>query len=241
MHPLFALLLALAAPALCLSAAPLPIPSLPTLTFTAPDWVSVKAPPFNAKGDGVTDDTAAIQAALHIMGHGYANNTVFFPAGTYLITRTLVINSTLGTAIYGAGGATTLKWGAGRAPTPPATSLLAGAWPPGPPSNISRLIWSIGNTRFTMEGFVLDGNAGACGVGFDHASHCAQGGFCGAYESGVTHRNLHFKGFFVAGVRVGSAQPPHGDDTASAEIQYTNCIFEGNRAGISLLAWNDVR
>jgi hypothetical protein len=211
------------------------------LTFAAPDWVSVKSPPFNAKGDGVTDDTAAIQAALLIMGKHYANNTVYFPPGTYLITKTLVINSTLGTAIYGAGAATTLKWGAGRAPTPPATSLLAGAWPPAPPANISRLIWSIGNTRFTMEGFILDGNAGNCGVGFDHASYCVQGGFCGAYESGVTHRNLHFKGFFVAGVRVGSGQPPHGMDTASAEMQYTNCIFEGNRAGISLLAWNDVR
>jgi len=50
---------------------------------------------------------------------------------------------------------------------------------------------------------------------------------------------MHFRGFFVAGVRVGWAQPPHGNDVASAEIQYTNCIFEGNRAGVSLLAWND--
>ena len=113
-------ILALASPALSLPGAPLPIPALPTLTFAAPDWVSVKSPPFNAKGDGVTDDTAAIQAALLIMGKHYANNTVYFPPGTYLITKTLVINSTLGTAIYGAGAATTLKWGAGRAPTPPA-------------------------------------------------------------------------------------------------------------------------
>lgn len=47
--------------------APLPIPELPVLTFAGPDWVNVKSPPFNAKGDGITDDTAAIQKALSIM------------------------------------------------------------------------------------------------------------------------------------------------------------------------------
>jgi len=104
------------------------------------------------------------------------------------------------------------------------------------------MFWSIGNTRFTMEGLVLDGAGGQCGVGFDHASLCLDPNhkaFCGAYESGITHRHLHFKNFFVAGIRVGTSQPPHGIDTASAEIQYTNSIFEGNRAGVSFLAWND--
>lgn len=42
---------------------------------------------FGAKGDGQTDDTAAIQQALD--EHG---NRLFFPAGTYLITQTLKID-----------------------------------------------------------------------------------------------------------------------------------------------------
>jgi len=54
------------------------------------DVVSVKD--FGAKGDGVTDDTAAIQASLV----GYPNDpstgrTVFFPEGTYRVTDTITV------------------------------------------------------------------------------------------------------------------------------------------------------
>jgi hypothetical protein len=44
------------------------------------DGVSVKS--FGAKGDGTTDDTAAIQAAID------ASSSVFFPAGTYIVSGT---------------------------------------------------------------------------------------------------------------------------------------------------------
>jgi len=43
---------------------------------------------YGAKGDGVTDDTAAIQAAIDYV----TNGTVFFPAGQYKITSTLKIS-----------------------------------------------------------------------------------------------------------------------------------------------------
>ena len=42
---------------------------------------------YGAVGDGVADDTAAIQAAIA------ADLNVFFPAGTYKITDTLVVRS----------------------------------------------------------------------------------------------------------------------------------------------------
>jgi parallel beta-helix repeat protein len=51
--------------------------------------VSVKD--FDAVGDGVTDDTVAIQAAITAS----ANNTLFFPAGTYLFSSTINLVSNI--------------------------------------------------------------------------------------------------------------------------------------------------
>ncbi|HDR7795306.1 TPA: BppU family phage baseplate upper protein [Bacillus luti] len=50
--------------------------------------INVRQPPYNAKGDGIADDTAAIQAALtYIKTNGYG--TVWFPNGTYNISGKL--------------------------------------------------------------------------------------------------------------------------------------------------------
>jgi hypothetical protein len=55
--------------------------------------INVKNPPYNAQGDGETDDTAAIQAAIRFAldrGGRYSKPPfVYFPAGTYLVTGEL--------------------------------------------------------------------------------------------------------------------------------------------------------
>ena len=49
--------------------------------------VNVKAAPYSARGDGQTDDTAAIQQALNdMMGQ---HKILFFPTGTYLVSAQL--------------------------------------------------------------------------------------------------------------------------------------------------------
>ena len=62
-------------------------------------WVDVKA--YGAKGDGTTDDTAAIQAAINALVGG---GTVFLPPGDFKVTSTLKkTQSFVGPSIMGAG------------------------------------------------------------------------------------------------------------------------------------------
>lgn len=63
--------------------------------------VNVKS--YNAKGDGTTDDTAAIAAALAVVNA--SGSTLFFPPGTYPSTAALTIAN--GASIRGAGRACT--------------------------------------------------------------------------------------------------------------------------------------
>ena len=59
--------------------------------------VIINVKDFNAKGDGVTDDTAAIRAAIIAGGQG---QTIFFPKGKYIVSNT--INMELGQRWVGA-------------------------------------------------------------------------------------------------------------------------------------------
>lgn len=61
---------------------------VPRVDHALPGMLDVRA--FGAKGDGVTDDTAAIQKALDDRG----GQIVHFPPGTYRITQPLVYNHT---------------------------------------------------------------------------------------------------------------------------------------------------
>jgi len=57
---------------------------------------------YGAKGDGTTNDTAAIQAAIDAANAKSTNGAVFIPAGTYKTTAVLVVP--YGVSIFGEGG-----------------------------------------------------------------------------------------------------------------------------------------
>ncbi len=53
-------------------------------------FINVKDPAYGAKGDGITDDTAAINSAITAAASG---GIIFFPFGTYIISSSLIIDN----------------------------------------------------------------------------------------------------------------------------------------------------
>ena len=75
-----------------------------------PSWTNVKTV-YGAKGDGVTDDTAALQAALNDVGLNGHSSVLYLPAGTYKISSTLNLQSREHISIIGEDPSTTsIKW-----------------------------------------------------------------------------------------------------------------------------------
>ena len=89
-------------------------PVLPVLNYpeVPREWLSVKAgctsSTLKAKGDGVADDTAAIQACLDRINNESSAYAVYFPAGTYKVTSTLKLFRVLGGLLVGSGETTKL-------------------------------------------------------------------------------------------------------------------------------------
>jgi hypothetical protein len=90
-------------------------------------WLDVKDRRFGAKGDGVADDTAAIQLALDA-ARAAGGATVFVPPGTYKTTATLLLYSN--TTLRGFGWTSIIKGAAGANPiikgTDPTQGLVEG-------------------------------------------------------------------------------------------------------------------
>lgn len=78
--------------------------ALTKVTYSMISGESFNVKDFGATGDGVTDDTAAIQLAFNALV-SYANRSLYFPPGDYLISDTITPPSPLASAqVFGASG-----------------------------------------------------------------------------------------------------------------------------------------
>ena len=74
-------------------------------------WADVRAA-YGAVGDGMADDTLSIQRGLEDLGAPGRSPVLFFPRGTYRITKTLVLTSRINVSIVGEDPAgTSIIWG----------------------------------------------------------------------------------------------------------------------------------
>ena len=123
-------------------------PDIPSLNWQPrSDWINVKSNVSPAAvGDGVADDTAAIQAALNMTNVG---KTVYLPPGTYRITQTLALHGPgSGSTVIGHGRDTHIVWDG---------------------TNGGVMFWSDGIAYSRYIGLSWDGG-GKAAVGFDHAA-----------------------------------------------------------------------
>jgi len=189
-----------------------PIPQLPRLDWVErSDWVNVKR--LGAVGDGVADDTDAIQAAIDLMPYerNDISNTVYLPPGTYRITRTLRAHHKQGIHYIGHGRDTRIVWD-GKAGEGPAVMYHSdGA--------------SVG---MVYEGIVWDG-AGKAHYGINHCSN-------DAYETQIVHRNQAFYNMGAAIVTGWSDYFKYRQ--ATAETMVDNCLFVNVGGGITYGCWN---
>ncbi len=189
-----------------------PHPPIPVLNWEArSDWKSVKEA--GAVGDGVADDTAAIQRVLDSVGEAFTvyagdRDTVYFPPGTYRITAPLRVGGkvlrTHGTALIGHGRDSRLVWdGADDQPM--------------------MIVDSITYARY--EGLVFDGR-GRAGVGMLHPNR--------GYTTESRRRHLAFLNLVDAGVLIDRNRA-----AAESEAMFENCYFERCGRGVAFLRWND--
>ncbi len=100
-------------------------PSSKIMTFNAQadlGYVNVKSPPYNAAGDGITDDTNAIQQALNDVGTA-GGGVVFVPEGNYYIATHLVVPTA--TVLKGVASHVQRDWGDPSQKRVSGTTLLA--------------------------------------------------------------------------------------------------------------------
>lgn len=171
------------------------------------DWINVKtAGEIKAMGDGRQDDTPAIQAALNRMQEG---TTIYFPPGTYKITKTLVIppGRFLGCTLIGHGRTTHLVWD-GEAK--------------------GRMFWTQDGLPYSrFVGLTWDGR-GKAAVGIDHS--CLK-----LFETEVRHQHEAFLNFTEAGIRVGHEKKVATAETVYENCLFERCKKGAYLIGFNVL------
>ena len=159
---------------------------------------------FGVKGDGVADDSAALQQAIDRVRETTNQGILFIPAGRYRVTKTIYIWPGIRLIGYGA-ERPTLLLGAntpGFQQGPAYMVFFAGGRPAGnatpPDANPGTFYSAMSNIDIEIQ----DGNPGAVGVRAHYAQHCflahmdfhIGSGLAGIHDGGNVAEDVHFYG-----------------------------------------------
>ncbi len=174
---------------------------------------------FPVRGDGIADDTDAVQQAINKVQETTNQGILFVPAGRYRLTKTIYIwpgirlvgfGATRPVFVLGANtpgfqqGPTYMFFFAGFRPgsVPATKSPIGRALPPQgsppPDANPGTFYSAISNIDIEIQ----DGNPGAVGVRAHYAQHCflahmdfrIGSGLAGIHDGGNVAQDLHFYG-----------------------------------------------
>lgn len=169
-------------------------------------FVNVKDSPYNAVGDGSTDDLTSIQAALN------TGLNVFIPTGTYKLTNNIYPVSN-GQIIQGAGRDTTLKF------------YHATSNPPG--------IASAGRSHLTIRDLNIDGSNLVFDVAARGAIHLGDGTTCDHNLIENIHiLNWQGVGVLLSGVKDTTVKDCYVYRSYEHSFYLaggTRCVIDGNR------------
>jgi hypothetical protein len=198
---------------------------------------------YGAKGDGTTDDTAAIQAAIAAAQQNAYGGVVYLPIGQYLVTAPLVVTgsdililgtgplATMGGAGYNDGKSTTIMpgpaWAQGSAAQP--ACILFDAVTAGTNLNrcgVERLAINGGNLPpgTQMHGIATQGYVGAFGV-----TGCIVGPIANTSSAGITNTTSGSVTAQGASVIRNLVQGVGGDgyDMAGGDLTVEHCHAQG--------------
>ena len=182
--------------------------SLTKVSYSMIQGAPVNVLDFGAKGDGVTNDTAAIQAAVN------AGGTVYFPDGTYEITH---VDLSSNTQIIGESWNTIIHQIAGTNPRP-------GAYDGMFTMNYTNNATPTKNVVFKDLQFRMNTPVGTY-TAADEQSHIILGG----HTENIIVDNCLFYGWRGDAIFVGSQMSGVGVPTnyAAQNTTITNCRFDG--------------
>lgn len=199
-----------------------------------PSWANAKTT-YGAVGDGVADDTAALQRALNDLGTPGKANVLYLPAGEYRITSTLHLNGDAQTTATGGAGQfrgvgivgedpilTTIQW---DGPNGGAMLIQNG----GVGYRFSRIKWDGGSIKHP-------GNVAGYGVAHLWSRNKPEKKYQPVYGGSFDHTDEIFQNIEI-GIMAGRRGAYYGDGDSEGHIR--RVTFNNNsKAGLNTGSFN---